>query len=214
METELDETETSLRDDLLDTALALVPFDGWAVDIVNRAASQAGIEQSDALSAFPNGLRDIIRYWSQTLDQKMVSEASLEGSIRDKISGLILARLSAMENDKEAARRAAALLALPIHANLARDLTWSSADAMWRALSDASLDFNYYSKRMVLSAVWTSTLICWFSDETEDWAQTHSFLAQRMENVMQFEKLKATLRKTPLNLKDIVGFAASMRYRG
>jgi ubiquinone biosynthesis protein COQ9 len=68
---------------------------------------------------------------------------------------------------------------------------YRTVDAMWRAAGDTSTDFNFYTKRGILAGVYASTLMRWFNDTSEDEKPTDDFLAARIDNVMQFEKLKA-----------------------
>ena len=64
---------------------------------------------------------------------------------------------------------------------------------MWRWAGDTATDYNYYSKRLILSGVIASTRLYWFDDDSEDFVQNPRFL-ERIENVMQFEKVKAQAR--------------------
>jgi hypothetical protein len=57
---------------------------------------------------------------------------------------------------------------------------------------DKSTDFNWYTKRTVLSGVLGSTLAAWIG--TDDEAEVDAFLDRRIENVMQFEKLKGQVK--------------------
>ena len=106
-----------------------------------------------------------------------------------------MARIHAVREHKEAARRAAAFLTLPPHAALGARLVYRTVDRMWRAAGDTSTDFNFYTKRAILAGVYSSTLMRWFTDESEDEAETKSFLDARIENVMQFEKFKAQVKE-------------------
>jgi len=115
--------------------------------------------------------------------------------VRERIAAAVLARLSVLKSDKEAARRAGATLSLPMHAALAAKLLYHSVDAMWRAVGDTSTDFNFYTKRGILAGVYGSTLLRWFNDTSENESATQDFLAARIENVMQFEKFKAEAKK-------------------
>ena len=77
---------------------------------------------------------------------------------------------------------------------------WAAADAIWAALGDKSTDYNWYTKRMTLSAVLASTLAAWMG--TDDEAQVDEFLDRRIENVMQFEKLKAQAKDAFAKMPD------------
>ena len=71
------------------------------------------------------------------------------------------ARLSALAPHKEAARRAAALLSLPMHAATGAKLVCATVDAMWRAAGDTATDFNFYTKRGILAGVYGATAMRW-----------------------------------------------------
>ncbi|MGB0960806.1 MAG: COQ9 family protein, partial [Halocynthiibacter sp.] len=45
-----------------------------------------------------------------------------------------------------------------------------------------------------LSAVYSSVLLFWLGDESEDHVDSWAFLDRRIENVMQFEKAKVAVR--------------------
>ena len=71
-----------------------------------------------------------------------------------------------------------------------------------------------------MSGVIASTRLYWFDDDSEDFGKTRAFLERRIENVMQFEKVKAQARgwsekihgdKAPFD--GLIGALAKMRYR-
>jgi ubiquinone biosynthesis protein COQ9 len=96
---------------------------------------------------------------------------------------------------KEAARRAAAFLTLPPHATMGLKLLYRTVDAIWRAIGDTSTDYNFYTKRAILGAVYSATLLRWFSDSSANERETEDFLRRRIDDVMRFEKFKAHARE-------------------
>jgi len=201
---------------ILDQALALAPFEGWTTRMLERAAARSGIDRATAKAAFRGGVEDLLRYWSATTDAAMASAMAVpefgKMRIRDKVAFAVRARLDALRKHKEAARRAAAALALPAHGLLGARLAWKTSDAIWRGLSDASTDFNFYSKRAILAGVWTSTFTRWLADVSEDEAATRAFLHARIENVMQIEKAKARVRDLGIDPAKPVEWLARLRY--
>lgn len=200
----------------LAAALERAPFDGWTDLMLGRAAADAGVPRSVIAAAFPHGVEDVLSLWSEAADAAMAAKmagpefAALR--IREKVAFAVKERIAYLRPHKEAARRAAGALALPIHAPLAARLAWKTADAIWRGLGDKSTDFNFYTKRAILTGVWTSTLARWLADDTEDEAKTDEFLAARIENVMQIEKAKAKLREAGFDPSKAVGWLAKLRY--
>ena len=206
------------RAKILAHALKIAVFDGFTGDFIQKAAQSAGINKNLAHAALPGGVSDLLRFWTNATSAAMGDAAESEDfqsmKIREKVRALVLARIDHLRADKEAARRAAAFLALPHNAALGASLAWDASDAIWRAMKDPSTDFNFYSKRAILAGVWTSTLGRWFADETSDESETRDFLDARIGNVMEFEKAKSRLRDVGIDFKAPIEWLAKMRYAG
>jgi len=184
---------------VLAAALPHAAFDGFTDGVLRKAAAEADVAKADLARLFPGGPIDLVEYYSIWADAQMESrlaEMDLKAmKIRERIAVAVLARLSVLRLNKEAARRAAAFLSLPMHAALGTRLAWRTVDAMWRAAGDTSTDFNFYTKRGILVGVYGSTVVRWFNDDSPDESATREFLAARIENVMQFEKFKAKAKE-------------------
>jgi ubiquinone biosynthesis protein COQ9 len=183
---------------VLDAALPDAAFDGFTDKVLEKASRAAGVDASSQARLFPEGAMSLIEFYSHDVDAAMAAAladmdlASMK--IRARIRAAVKARLAALAPHKEAARRAASALMLPGHAGLSMRLMYASVDAMWRAGGDTSTDFNFYTKRAILAGVYGATLLRWFNDD-KDAAATDAFLDARIENVMQFEKLKGNAKK-------------------
>lgn len=190
-------------------------FDGWSQAAVDSAAGQLGIDPVQARLAMPKTAAGLIDTYIQEVDRGL--EASFPPDriaamkIRDRIRALVWHRLEIMGPAREAIRRAMATLAMPQNVPLALRISWRSADQMWRLAGDTSTDFNHYTKRMTLGAVYGSTLLAWLDDQSEGWADTAAFLDRRIDDVMKFEKLKAEWRGSSDHLS-VTRFLGRLRY--
>ena len=195
--------DAALKDAVLAAALKDAAFDGFTDNVLTKAGRAAGVAKDKLARLFPDGPLSLIEFYSHSVDAQM--EKILAGmdlakrKIRDRIRLAVLTRLSILKPDKEAARRAAALLSLPMHLALGAKLMYASVDAIWRAVGDKSTDFNFYTKRGILAGVYGSVLMRWFNDTSEDESATAAFLDARVENVMQFEKFKAKAKEALSN---------------
>jgi ubiquinone biosynthesis protein COQ9 len=194
--TEKPASDDALKDAVLAAALPHAAFDGFTDKVLQAAGQQAGV--ADLARLFPGGPLSLVAYYSHHADQQMQARLAAMDltaiKIRARIAAAVMARLDVLRPHKEAARRAAALLSLPVHAATGIKLTYATVDAMWRAAGDTSTDFNFYTKRGILAGVYGATLMRWFNDTAADEQATTEFLAARIENVMQFEKLKAQVK--------------------
>lgn len=205
-----------VREAILAEALKGAAFDGFTPLSLARAAADAGRTKAELAAAFPRGPIDLVAWWSAKADAAAAAAIAAPHEpplkIREKVARALEARLAFLRPHKEAARRAAAYLALPHNAPTGARLVWETADAVWRAMGDPSTDFNFYSKRAILSGVWSTTFARWLADDSDDEAATKAFLAARIGNVMQFEKLKARVRDSGFDPEGMFGWLAKMRY--
>jgi ubiquinone biosynthesis protein COQ9 len=175
-------------------------FDGWSRKAVDSAAEQLGIDPVQARLAMPKSQSGMIDLYIQEVDRALeawFTPKRLQGmKIREKIRSLVWKRLEIMGPAREAVRRGLAILAMPQNIPLALRISWRTADLMWRIAGDTSTDFNHYTKRMTLGAVYASTLLAWLDDQSGGWKDTAGFLDRRIDDVMRFEKLKAEWRGT------------------
>lgn len=214
------QAESPTLDEIRAHLAAIIPahaaFDGWSDDAVRRAAQEAGVDRQEAALAFSDGAMQMIEAWFAHIDAAM-AEALPQDTlnampVHKRIRAAIVARIEAARPHKEALRRALAILAMPQNAAKAARLSWRSSDAMWRLAGDTATDYNHYTKRMILSGVYGSTILAWLDDESEDEAETWAFLDRRLGNVAQFEKLKSKLRGDPDRRFSVSRFLGRLRY--
>ena len=190
-------------------------FDGWNREAVDSAAEQLGIDPIQARLAMPKTQTGMIDTYIQEVDRALeawFTPKRLKGmKMREKIRALIWHRIEIMGPAREAVRRAMAILAMPQNVPLAMRMSWRTADLMWRVAGDSSMDFNHYTKRLTLGAVYGSTLLVWLDDQSEGWTETAAFLDRRIDNVMRFEKFKADWRGPSEHLS-LSRFLGRLRY--
>ncbi len=64
------------------------------------------------------------------------------------------------------------------------------SDAIWHAAGDRSADFSWYTKRAILAAVYSATVLYWLRDTSEDDAATLAFLDRRLAGVGRIGRLR------------------------
>ena len=190
--------------------------EGWTDAAFKAAVAEAGLSEGEAKLACPKGAFDLFDAFAARADAAML--ARLEDldlaamKVRQRVRAAVQVRLEAQHPFKDAARAMTRALGHPLRAPEAARLLWRTADLIWRALGDTSTDENFYSKRAILSGVLASTYARWFSDDSDGNEATWAFLDARIENVMQFEKLKARLKPVSEGAQTAVGVAARFRY--
>ena len=182
-----------------------VPFDGWTAKALSAALADEELPAADAKRIFPRGAIGAVEALNRAADRDMAAQMEtldLAGMrVRDRVIAGVRLRLAPHAADKEAIRRALQLLALPPNAAVGLRCLHRTVDAIWHAAGDTATDFNWYTKRGLLAAVYSSPLLYWLNDRSEDDAATWDFLGRRIDTVMQVPgtvgKLRGRLGATP-----------------
>ena len=195
----MNDIQTDARRAILHKALLSVPFDGWSQKTLESAVSNSGIEPRIAKDAFPEGIKQLLIYFMAESDRQMIEEATAQelaqGPIRKRISGIIRIRLEQLTPHRDAVRRALGFHLLPGQAPNAAVGLWRTVDSIWRIAGDSSTDFNYYTKRALLAAIYSATVLRWLEDDSEGFIDTWSFLERRIAGTMRIQKIKGRVKK-------------------
>ena len=183
---------------LLDEALKLAPVHGWTRRTTALAGKALGMSAAETELLSPHGPSDLAALLSRRHDDRaLASLAEVHASnlkIRERIRRAVEARLDAAAQDEPATRRWMGFLALPANLPLGGRLAWESADVLWRWAGDTATDENHYSKRAILAGILSSAMAVRM---TQGRKVALEYVDRRIEDVMRFEKWKATTKLRP-----------------
>ena len=183
------------RDAAIDAVLDLVPEHGWSVSALRRALPEA----DDLDMLFPGGTTDLIEAFCDLADRRMEEDAlaaDMEGlGLTRRVKSVLALRFDRQRANRDAIRRAIAVLALPGHATLAARITARTVGAVWFAAGDRSADFSWYTKRVILAGVYSATLLFWLRDYGEDDSATLAFLDRRLAAAGRIGKARSRVER-------------------
>jgi ubiquinone biosynthesis protein COQ9 len=102
---------------------------------------------------------DVVDHFEHLQDRKAIQKFGKKKkgeSIRSFIGNMLLYRIKEIPSDMHKALKDY-YLSLK-HIDEAPKAIWNSADSIWKAAGDTSTDMNYYSKRFLLSSIYTMSL--------------------------------------------------------
>ncbi len=176
--------------DPIDTMLEIVATTGWLGLSLGAVAQAAGLPLAVLYRQYPSKLA-LLRGFAARIDAEMLaalgetpagSAASADGSVKDRLFEVLMARFDALAPHKEAMR--VLLRDLPrdplaalcfAESSLKRSLDWSLAAAQ---LDAGSLRGTV--RRKALGAVYLDTLRVWLADDSVDLARTMAHLDKRL----------------------------------
>ncbi len=191
-----------IRIDLIRAMLAHVPFDGWTWEAMEQGAIDIGFEKKKTSSfrikffkdLFKNGSIDFIDIFSEIIDLEVKENYNLIETkperVPEKIKKIIMIRLNLCQKHKEAIRSSISLTALPLNTKISLNILYRTCNSMWRIAGDKSTDFSFYTRRITLAAVYTSTLLFWLNDNSNNNVETEFFLDRRLKDISKISTFK------------------------
>ena len=199
----------------VENMLRHVPFEGWSETAMQTTAEELDLSASDVARLFPKGFASVITIGSDDVDAKMVAEFISrfadrldETPVHIKIRELLIIQFEILHPHKEAVRKMVTFMAKPEHAELGSCLLYKTLDRVWRAAGDRSTDYNFYTKRATLAAVYGATMLAFLDDDTPDMQKTRAFLDRRLQDVAKIPKVTKPFRAAA----NMVGTVASRMF--
>ena len=194
----------ALVEAVIDNALKYVVFDGWSEKTLKKVCSKLQLDEINIRKIFPRGGVDLALAFHKRDDERFLLQftefnaSRPKQRIRDRIELAINTRLDLADQNKEAVKRSLSLLTTPLYLHEGTRALWNTSDKIWTAVGDESKDLNWYSKRLILSSVYSSVLIFWLEDDSKNFSETKGFIKRRINDVMKIEKFKVNIKKSPL----------------
>ena len=190
--------DSKVKQKVVELALQNVIFDGWTWKAIYSSGISLNIDKDSIKELFPNGPRDLVREFISNLDSQMLAamnKLKFDGMpIRTRIYSAVKIRIELYEQYREQISGLLSYLSFPGNISFGSGLTFKTVSRIWYGIGDESTDFSYYTKRGLLTVIYSATLLYWLSDNSKDSADTWSFLERRIEDVMKIPKIKAGIK--------------------
>ena len=208
--------ENNLKKTLMFQMLEHVPDLGWTWDALYKAAKTGkktkNPNREELQTLFGNKISNIIDTFNDKLDEDMyvIFDTDNKNDIgtTDTVKALILSRLKASANYKSIIKTSLLFMAQPKNAYDAFNQVMKTSNKIWEIAGDTSRGGTFYSKRLILSGVYSSTLAHWLAKETRSVGESEYFLDRRLNDVKNFGKLSKksidVFEKTKHELRSII----------
>tara|TARA_B100000809_G_C15018308_1_gene487507 strand:+ start:416 stop:1075 length:660 start_codon:yes stop_codon:yes gene_type:complete len=184
------------RKTILNRALIDIENSGFNEKMLLNAAKNCKISEGKLGRLFPEGIFELKQYYFSEIDEQMLQKIKTQNyeniRVRDKIFNGVLIRLDLFKKNKTSIK----YIFVSESSNPIKSLKhlWRTSDLIWKSAGDSSTDYNHYTKRLLLSWVYITTLICWFNDKSRNINDTKLFLNRRIDEVLEFGKQSGKIK--------------------
>ena len=202
---------------LMESMLNQVPAYGWTWKALYEGASTVKefktLDKRAIQALFDDNISNVIKLFNERLDQDMINlfdkNLNKELGLTQKVRQLILFRLYASKDYKEVIKSSFRFMGLPANYYSSLEQLLTTCNKIWNAAGDNSTGANFFSKRLILAAVYSTTLGYWLASANRSNEQTEKFLDKRLEDVKNLGKVSKSsyeyLEKVKTNLFNILG---------
>ncbi|MDC3076227.1 COQ9 family protein [Paracoccaceae bacterium] len=208
--------KNSYKADLVTKMLSYVPDLGWTWDALYKAGLNSkktkSLGDEELYSLFDNKISNIIGIFNDKLDEEMCVTFNAENNknlgVTQTVKALVLYRLRASENYKSIIKTSLFFMAQPGNAYEAFKQLMKTSNKIWDIAGDTSTGRNFYTKRLILAGVYSSTLAYWLAKETRSIDGTEPFLDKRLDDVKNIGKISKqsieVIERTKQELRSII----------
>lgn len=175
------------------------PFEKWSNDNLIHSAKQCGFDRGYLFLLFPKGIEDLTVFFHQLNNEKLTSKfletKETISSTTEKVIYLIELKLDLYNQHRKAIPFLMQYNLKPTNFCQTQKFLWQTCNHIWYLAGDNSTDYNYYTKRILLEYVYSSTIMYWISDDSKDYVETKKFLRKKIQEILKLGKIKNSISK-------------------
>ncbi len=169
-----------------------VTFNDFEISSILKKKS---ISEDDFYYFFPNKTKSLCSFFLSNLqlrlEKKIKSKIKNEKSISKRVNLILFELINLLNEDKAVSLYFLNYISRkPIYL---KKITIKFSDRVWRLLEDKSVDFNYYTKRMILSQILINSILYWRG--SNDLNETQVFIEKQIFLLGKFGYYKSNFKK-------------------
>ena len=178
----------SKQDKLANLFIQEVPKFGWSRETLLHCAKKQKLSTPNLALMFPSFEYDVLKYLiaqnNSLVEKNYNSFNNTRLKTRDKIKTIMELKFDSNAYLKDALPEMLKFLLRPGNIFMSIKMLHQNSDFIWKLAGDKSNDFNYYSKRGLLSMVYLATLIYWLNDKSNKGIGTKNFISKSVDGIV------------------------------
>ena len=178
----------SKQDKLANLFIQEVPKFGWSRETLLHCAKKQKLSTPNLALMFPSFEYDVLKYLiaqnNSLVEKNYNSFNNSRLKTRDKIKTIMELKFESNAYLKDALPEMLKFLLRPGNIFMSIKMLHQNSDFIWKLAGDKSNDFNYYSKRGLLSMVYLATLIYWLNDKSNKGIGTKNFISKSVDGIV------------------------------
>tara|TARA_Y100000389_G_scaffold9720_1_gene9087 strand:- start:18588 stop:19286 length:699 start_codon:yes stop_codon:yes gene_type:complete len=191
------------KEKILKKFFEISAIEGCSNEILQRSVIESGFESRLKDILFDNGLLDLFIFANDILNKDVIKEIKMIDisnlGVSTKIRKLMEIRLGLISKNYDSFRQIIFYLKNnPKTITFSVKTSYEFSDLVWYEIGDKSTDYNFYTKRILLSKIYLRTLLYFSKNNSID--KSLLYFDSQIKNIMKFAKVKSNISNI---LKDL-----------
>lgn len=187
-----------LKENIYKQCLTKLDKANWSDQLVIESISDLNIDKNYFEILFKSDINNVIGQYIVDIDQKMLDEINNNDayqslSVSKKVLEALRIRFLIIKQDKNIIRKNTIYYSTPNNYLKASKSAWIVADKIWKIAGDKSTDFNYYSKRSILASIYSTAILYWLNEKSDDVESTLDYIERSIKRLASIGKVKGKI---------------------
>jgi ubiquinone biosynthesis protein COQ9 len=183
------------RLEILKFAKIIVAEDGLTSKTLKNISKKYDLDINELNLLFPNGKNDLLQFVLEQLNIDLENYCKNLDLIRlpmhKRIRKILLSKIYIMEKEKEFYKKIFLNLLIPKKNFSLPIKLYKSVDQIWFIAGDTSVDFNFYTKRLILAGIYSRVIFFFFNNNNQKLLE--DLLDSNLRRVSKIPELKTKL---------------------
>jgi len=184
------------RLEILKFAKVFVSEKGFSKNSLESISKKYGLDISETELLFPEGNIDLIKFTLEQLNNELEEYCRKIDLIRlpvhKRIKKVLLSKIFLMNKNKLFYRSIYLNLLIPKKNFSLLSQLYNSVDQIWFIAGDSSTDFNFYTKRLILSVIYSRIMLFFFNNNNHQ--ELEDILDESLQRVSKIPEIKSKLK--------------------
>ncbi len=183
------------RLEVLKFAKTFISETGMSSDIIRDISRKHKLDLNETELLFPEGNKDLVKFALEQLNNELNDYCKKIDLIRlpihKRIRIILLSKIYLMNKEKKFYKIIFYNLLIPKKNFSLPKQMYESVDQIWFIAGDSSVDFNFYTKRIILSGIYSRIILFFFNNNNQK--ELERILDKNLKRVSKIPEIKSKL---------------------
>ncbi|MBD1147503.1 COQ9 family protein [Pelagibacterales bacterium SAG-MED31] len=180
---------------ILQLSKKIIAEEGLTSQIFEKISTKYNIDINEINLLFPGGKSDFLKFVSEQLNIELEETCKkfdlLRMPVHKRIKKILLSKIYLMEKEKNFYKKIFFNLLISKKNISFPNQLYKSVDQIWYIAGDTSVDFNFYTKRLILAGVYSRVILYFFNNNNQK--ELEEILDLSLKRVAKIPELKSRI---------------------